>query len=155
MRLASLWEEHNSWVVSWHRSAPSQSLDQMLSKHNAEITTDAIGCIHWGKSSEFGSEIQGCIYSSIHRSIACLLAWFGTCCPPCSGILGGTGSPHGITTVSGESWSHFIQQSRGSPRDWVLAGVLTMWRSRASATFLKQIRGEKGKSGTAQIISYY
>lgn len=49
MRLDSLCEEHNSWVVGWHRSAPSQSLDQRQSEHNAEIAINAIRCIHWGK----------------------------------------------------------------------------------------------------------
>lgn len=129
----------NSWVVRWHRSAPSQSLDQMLSERNAEIAIDAVGCIHGGKSSKLGSEVQCCIYSSsFHRSTACLPPWFGPCCPPSSGVLGGTGSPHRTTAVSEESWSWFIQQSRGSPRDWILAEFLTMWRSRASATFLKK-----------------
>lgn len=61
MQLASLGEEHNSCVVSGHRSAPSQRAEQMLSEHNAEITADAMGCMPWGKSSKLGTEFQYCI----------------------------------------------------------------------------------------------
>lgn len=132
MGLPSLWEEGKSWVVTWHRSPPSQSRDQMLSKHNAEIAIDAIGCIHWGK---LGSKIQCSIYSSIHRSIACIPAWFGHGCPPCSGIPGGTTWDH--SSLRGEL-EPFIQQSRGSPRDWILSEVLTTRRAGQVPAFWKR-----------------
>lgn len=121
MQLASLGEEHHSCVGSWHRCALSQRPDQVLSEHNAEITADVIGCVHWGKSSKLGTEFQYCIYSSIQRSLAGIPAWFG------HPALGGKVSPHGTTA-----------DSEQSPRDWILAEALTMSWSRASATFLKQ-----------------
>lgn len=87
---------------------PLTALTKTLSGHNAVIVIDAIGCIHWGKSSKFGSKFEPYVHSSIHLSTACFPAWSGSCYPSCSGVPGGTEAPHGPTVVAEEKWSCFI-----------------------------------------------